>query len=69
MSLWRGQQGPPIAFASLVGLLAAAAAARALTRSSKATLLEAPEPTEKEPYPWNLYEGGAYVQRGCLEDL
>lgn len=60
MSLWNRREAAPVAFASIAGLLIVAAA-RSLFDPPKARLLRAPEPTEKEPYPWNLYEGGAYV--------
>lgn len=58
MSMLNRQQTAPVAFASIAGLLVLAGA-KALLGSSGPRLLEAPEPTEKEPYPWNLYEGGA----------
>lgn len=61
MSLWKGGQAAPIAYASLAGLLIVAAA-RSLARPAGILLLKAPEPTESEPYPWNLYVGGATLQ-------
>ena len=59
MSLWNKQQTAPVAFASIAGLLVIAGARALLFGSSEQRLLKAPEPTEKEPYPWNIYEGGA----------
>ncbi|UZJ54035.1 hypothetical protein CBS101457_003355 [Exobasidium rhododendri] len=61
MSLWKGQQAAPVAFASIAGLLILAVT-RARLHTSAHRLLEAPEPTEREPYPWNLYEGGATLE-------
>jgi pimeloyl-ACP methyl ester carboxylesterase len=62
MSLWNRQQGiAPIAIASIAGLFALTAV-RSILSSSKPRQLKAPQPTESEPYPWNIYEGGATLQ-------
>lgn len=59
MSLWNHRETGPIAITSLAGILVLAAARYLLNPSKSGRLLEAPEPTEKEPYPFNLYAGGA----------
>lgn len=59
MSLWNRKEMGPFAITSLAGILILAGARYLLKPSKIARLLEAPEPTEKEPYPFNVYAGGA----------